>query len=141
MPAVGVEAVDPTVRDAQDAGRISGWTVLCRPRREGGGVAPEVAAAVVAQRLDTGGAGLWLLDPEGEPLDTLQRAVQNQLAAAEAGVRVGAGDLGALLAESTAKAWVVVVVVHVRRTRRSSLIDTTRLLQQGSNLAGGLLVQ
>ncbi len=141
VAAVGVEAVDPTVRDAQDAGRISGWTVLCRPRREGGGVAPEVAAAVVAQRLDTGGAGLWLLDPEGEPLDTLQRAVQNQLAAAEAGVRVGAGDLGALLAESTAKAWVVVVVVHVRRTRRSSLIDTTRLLQQGSNLAGGLLVQ
>ncbi len=137
--SVVVEAFDPTVRDAEDAERVSGWKVLCRPPAEGGTIAPDVAAA--AAHRPTEGEGLWLLDPDGLGVTELLGAVQARWGRGGAAGRIGGGPLEDLLAQSAAGAWRVLVVVKSRRTRRASLRDCVRLLEQTQNRAGGLLVQ
>ena len=139
--SVVVEAFDPTVRDADEAARITGWKVLSRPRFEGGTIAPDIAAVAVVGRLAGSESGLWLLDPEGGSLDDLRSQVAARLSTAAAGVSVGAGSLESLLQRDGSVAWRVLVVVRSRRTRRGSLADTARLLNETGRAGGGLLVR
>lgn len=157
--AAVVEAIDPTVRDAEDAVALAQVPALCRPTRDGGGtVTPTAAAAWALSRTLANGGGAWLLEPGGAADTQLAQQVAERLAhlgvpaRAIAGPRspvpaggsawVGAAGLDDLLSSDGLGRATTAVLLIVRpgRTRRAAVADAAELLRGSGVTVPGILV-
>ncbi len=129
--AVVVEGLDPTLRDADEAARLTGLPVLSRPGADGGGVSATLAATAAARRAAQEGRGLWLLDVEAGGVSELMAELPG----------IQGGSLEALLVHQVQPAPLVILVARARRTRRGSLRQTARLLEGTGSPAGGLILR
>ncbi len=136
-----VEGVDPTVRDADEAMRLSELAVLSRPAAEGGSVSPELAVVAAAQGLAGKPGVLWLVGVDGEDVSDLKTRVSGRLAALRSEVQVAGGSFEEFFSASSSSPTLVLLVARRGRTRRASLKDAARLLQGTGHPAGGLLVR
>jgi uncharacterized protein involved in exopolysaccharide biosynthesis len=168
--AVGslMEALDQSLRDAEEAALLAGAPALCRPREAGAGqVGADTAAALTLAHTLRGGGSGWLLwaggraDPDlaqrvAERLARLGLAAHAQGQAAlgqalapplHAGIQVVSADLeefltvqGARLGEGAAAPTVVLLVARVGRTRRAALYEAASLLRGAGVTVAGVLV-
>lgn len=159
VAAAAVEAVDPTVRDAEDAAALAQAPALCRPAREGGGtVSAPAAAAWALCRVVAPGARAWLVEPDGGGDPHLAEQVAERLT--QLGVPARTVEPGREIPAPTGSAWIgvvgldlllsadglgrgaaaVLLVVRPGKTRRAAVADAAALLRGSGVRLPGILV-